>query len=299
MDKLIARSSFALLLALGLAACGSEAATSDEMPAPVAAPPEAEDEAPEGDPSVPRAEQTQQPAGATVRQPKSNEPAPKACLDQLKDLGIPFEPTQARGVIDAVTVKGRIGGIMFASEEKTTPAQSPMACEFVLTLNKFAAVLKAKGVDRIGTLGSYCYRCCCSWSETNQCRSLNDPEPTCSNGYSNHSWGRAIDIRYVYTTKGERFDINDAKTWVVSPSSGTCTTGLSKQTGASKFLRCRQGAGLLHHADAQPQRGASEPLPLRHWPVRPRQGLHGQEPVDPPRPARRGRRLRRRVIAAA
>jgi hypothetical protein len=236
MDKLIARSSFALLLALGLAACGSEAATSDEMPAPMAAPPEAEDEAPEGDPSVPRAEQTQQPAGATVRQPKSNEPAPKACLDQLKDLGIPFEPTQARGVIDAVTVKGRIGGIMFASEEKTTPAQSPMACEFVLTLNKFAAVLKAKGVDRIGTLGSYCYRCCCSWSETNQCRSLNDPEPTCSNGYSNHSWGRAIDIRYVYTTKGERFDINDAKTWVVSPSSGTCTTGLSKQTGASKFL---------------------------------------------------------------
>lgn len=236
MEKLFARSMFALALGLGLAACSSEVTGDSELSSTVAPPPDSDDEAPEGEIVVPHEGQTNQPAGATVRQPKSNEPAAKPCLEQLQDLGIPFEPTKARGVTDAVTIKGRIGGILFASEEKTTPAASPMACEFVLTLHKFAAVLKAKGVDRIGTLGSYCYRCCCSWSETNQCRSLTDPEPSCTNGYSNHSWGRAIDIRYVFTTKGERYDINDAKTWVVSPSAGTCTTGLTKQTGASKFL---------------------------------------------------------------
>jgi hypothetical protein len=113
----------------------------------------------------------------------------------------------------------------------------PVACEFVQTLLKFADLAKSKGFVRIGTLGSYCYRCCCAWSTTNYCRTLSDPEPDCSaDGYSNHSWGRAIDVRYLYKADGTRYDINDVRHWVKYPTTETCTKGIAVQTGISKEL---------------------------------------------------------------
>lgn len=158
------------------------------------------------------------------------------CRTQLTARGFSYKVTAARGVVDAVNVLGPINGVLFASGTDTKPMGDPVACEFVLTLAKFADLAKSKGFVRIGTLGSYCYRCCCSWSSTNYCRDLDDPEPDCSaNGYSNHSFGRAVDIRYLYKADGTRYDINDPRHWVIS-SNPTCTSGLSAQTGISREL---------------------------------------------------------------
>lgn len=158
------------------------------------------------------------------------------CRSQLAAKGISYKVTAARGVVDAVNLTGPINGVLFASGTGTTPMGDPIACEFALTLSKFADLLKSKGFVRVGTLGSYCYRCCCSWSTTNFCRGLDDPEPSCgTSGYSNHSWGRAVDVRYLYKADGTRYDINDARHWVIS-SLPTCTGGLAAQSGISKEL---------------------------------------------------------------
>lgn len=162
--------------------------------------------------------------------------AGSACRSSLLAKGLTFKTTTARGVTDAINVTGPINGVLFASGTDTKPMGDPIACAFVETLWKFADLLKSKGFVRVGTLGSYCYRCCCSWSTTNYCRALSDPEPDCSStGYSNHSWGRALDVRYLYKADGTRYDINDARHWVIS-SATTCTTALAAQTGISREL---------------------------------------------------------------
>jgi hypothetical protein len=167
----------------------------------------------------------------------SNDAPSSSCFRQLKDKGIAYEPTVARGVVDAVHVKSPIGGIAFLKEDTDELSGDPMDCTFVLALERFAQILKSKGVVKVGTLGSYCYRCCCEWSPTNDCRSPTDPEPNCgSNGYSNHSWGRAIDVQYLYMQDGNRYDIENVNQWVAGSSSTTCTSGLAAQTGVSKFL---------------------------------------------------------------
>jgi len=159
------------------------------------------------------------------------------CRERLAAEGVTFKTTTARGVVDAINITGPIHGVLFASGTNTTPMGDPIACEFAQTLVKFAELLKAKGFVRVGTLGSYCYRCCCSWSTTNYCRSLTDPEPDCSaNGYSNHSWGRAVDVRYLYKADGTRYDINDPRHWVIYPTTETCTKGIAAQTGISLEL---------------------------------------------------------------
>jgi hypothetical protein len=221
-------SAVVLVLGLGFfaSACGAEGSsngvtTTDEAGAPAAdnTPTPATDAGP-----------------VITKDASAAKDAGPSCTEQLTALGVAWTPTAARGVVDAVLIKDRINGVLFALEQGTTPASDPMACEFVLTLHKFAGYLKTKGVDHVGTLGSYCYRCCCAWSMTNFCRGLKDPEPSCgANGYSNHSWGRAIDIRYVYTTTGKVYDINDPKTFVMS-ANDTCTAGAAAQTGDSKFL---------------------------------------------------------------
>jgi hypothetical protein len=160
-----------------------------------------------------------------------------ACQADVAALGISFTTTAARGVVDALRVHGPIGGVLFASGTDTTPMTDPVACEFLKTLHSFAGLLQTKGFVRVGTLGSYCYRCCCAWSTTNFCRGLTDPEPDCGTaGYSNHSWGRAIDIRYFYKADGTRYDINDPTQWVKYTSTDTCGRGLSSQTAGSISL---------------------------------------------------------------
>jgi len=162
---------------------------------------------------------------------------PMSCRERLTAEGVSFKVTTARGVVDAVNILGPLHGVLFASGTNTTPMGDPVACEFAQTLLKFADLAKARGFVRIGTLGSYCYRCCCSWSTTNYCRTLADPEPDCSaNGYSNHSFGRAVDVRYLYKADGTRYDINDARHWVKYSTTETCTKGIAAQTGISKEL---------------------------------------------------------------
>lgn len=162
--------------------------------------------------------------------------AGSACRSDLTAKGLSFKTTTAKGVVDAINVLGPINGVLFASGTATTPMGDPVACEFARTLWSFADLLKSKGFVRVGTLGSYCYRCCCAWSTTNFCRTLTDPEPDCSaTGYSNHSWGRAVDVRYLYKADGTRYDINDPRHWVISTAT-TCTTALAAQTGISKEL---------------------------------------------------------------
>jgi hypothetical protein len=163
------------------------------------------------------------------------------CLAQLDQLGVAYETTAAKGVVDAVHLKGALNGLFIASEDTDQLSGDPMACEFVLHLWKLADVLDTHGIHKIGTLGSYCYRCCCYWSQENYCRGPNDPEPDCTqapwNGYSNHSWGRAIDIRWFYQDSGEVYDVNDPTHFVAWLNSNqTCTTALQAQTGISKEL---------------------------------------------------------------
>ncbi|MBL9109970.1 MAG: extensin family protein [Myxococcales bacterium] len=158
------------------------------------------------------------------------------CLEDLTQRNVPFTKAQARGVVDAIVVNAPINGVVFASEMGDKPTTQPMACEFVRTLFRFAEVLKSKGIHKVGTLGSYCYRCCCSWSETNFCRGVNDPEPSCgSNGYSNHSFGRAVDVRYLTFDDGRTVDINK-DTDFKATAGGTCGAARTSQTGTSKTL---------------------------------------------------------------
>lgn len=162
-----------------------------------------------------------------------------SCLPTLDQLGVPYTPTTAKGVVDAVHVNGPLNGILFSSGQDDEPMGDPIACDFILRLWQFAEVLKARGFVKVGTLGSYCYRCCCYWSEENFCRGPNDPEPDCSqspwNGFSTHSWGRALDVRWLYKSDGSVFDINDPAHWVES-SSDTCGQALGQQTGISQEL---------------------------------------------------------------
>lgn len=165
-------------------------------------------------------------------------PSTGKCLTDLDALGVSYTPTKARGVVDAVKLTGPLNGVRYAKTDTDAISTDPMACEFVKTLYEFATVLKAHGFTKIGGLGAYCYRCCCSWSETNYCRGVDDPEPSCgSNGYSNHSFGRALDIRYLYKADGTRYDVNDVKHFVkFADEDHTCTTALAAQTGISKEL---------------------------------------------------------------
>lgn len=208
-----------IALGLALAACGSDDIEVELVPAVVETP-------------VPEAGPEPQKVPAVDAGRDSDSPS---CLDKLRASGVAFEPTVARGVVDAVTVKGPIAGVSFTSGDTTAISKAPMACAFVQTLERFATYLKSKGVVRVGTLGSYCYRCCCAWSPTNDCRSPDDPEPNCDS-YSNHSWGRALDVRYIELQSGAVYDIKDAAQWVIGSSSTTCTTGVAKQKGVSKIL---------------------------------------------------------------
>jgi hypothetical protein len=164
--------------------------------------------------------------------------AAASCLQQLDALGVAYMRVEAKGVVDAVELTGRLNGVLIANGTSENPAQDPMACEFVKTLFAFATLLKERGFERIGTLGSYCYRCCCAWSSTNFCRGPDDPEPDCgSSGFSNHSWGRAVDVRYLYKTDGTRYDVNDTTHFVQWSTAGeTCSAALAAQTGISREL---------------------------------------------------------------
>jgi len=163
------------------------------------------------------------------------------CLEKLDQLGVAYQLTQAKGVVDAVKLTDKLNGVLIASTDTDQVSKDPMGCEFVLHLWEMAEVLKAYDIYKIGTLGAYCYRCCCYWSEENYCRGPNDPEPDCTqapwSGYSSHSWGRAIDIRWLYKGSGEVYDIDNPAHWVAwSTSSQTCGAALSAQTGISKEL---------------------------------------------------------------
>ena len=170
------------------------------------------------------------------------------CLDQLGAFGVGYMRVQAKGVADAVELTGPLNGVLIANGTSQNPAQDPMACEFVKTLYAFATLLKERGFNRIGTLGSYCYRCCCAWSMTNFCRGPDDPEPDCgTEGFSNHSWGRAIDVRYLYKSVGTRYDVNDPTHFVQwSGPSETCSAAIAAQTGVSRELY-----GLVCEASAR------------------------------------------------
>lgn len=158
------------------------------------------------------------------------------CLEDLTARNVPYVKTTARGIVDAITVAAPINGVTFTNETSDKPTAQPMACEFVRTLFAFAEVLKSKGIHKVGTLGSYCYRCCCSYSATNFCRGATDPEPDCSaNGYSNHSFGRAVDVRYVTFDDGRMFDINKDSDFKIT-TGGTCGAARASQTGISKTL---------------------------------------------------------------
>jgi hypothetical protein len=180
-------------------------------------------------------------AGALLATAKVNftvqAPVLNGCLDELKALGVPFTTTKAKGVVDAVKLQGPVNGVFYTSGLKETPTNDPIACEFVKTLWAFADIVKAQGYVRVGTLGSYCYRCCCSWSETNYCRGPDDPEPDCgSSGYSNHSWGRAVDVRYLVKADGTTHDINNPAHFVTYGGTDTCGAGIAKQSGISLAL---------------------------------------------------------------
>jgi hypothetical protein len=229
-----------LIVAFGLVACGgsegSEPAPVDQeidASADTGFTPAADDSAVAMETAV---EDTAADTKADSGTPKTDT-GPLSCKDDLKAKGLSFTETEARGVVDAIHVTGKINGVLFANGTSDKPMGDPVACAFAHTLWDFADLLKSKGFVRVGTLGSYCYRCCCAWSTTNFCRGLTDPEPMCgSSGYSTHSWGRAVDVRYLYKADGTMYDINDPKQFVKWSTTETCTKGLPAQTGISKEL---------------------------------------------------------------
>ncbi len=181
--------------------------------------------------------------GGAAPAPPADAAAPSAdaggasCLDELRALGVSFLPSAARGVVDAVKLTGPIDGVELTAGTKRDPLEDPVACEFAKTLHAFAGFVKARGFVRVGTLGSYCYRCCCQWTQTNQCRTVSDPEPDCgSSGYSNHSWGRALDVRYLTKADGTTYDVANDAHFKKFTSTDTCVSGLAAQTGVSKEL---------------------------------------------------------------
>ena len=126
-------------------------------------------------------------------------------------------------MVDAIVVNAPINGVVFASEMGDKPTTQPMACEFVRTLFRFAEVLKSKGIHKVGTLGSYCYRCCCAWSETNFCRGVNDPEPSCgSNGDARQECQELWPGRWVQRDEYCRTDLEcgDSFTCVATETRG-------------------------------------------------------------------------------
>ncbi len=188
------------------------------------------------------------------------------CLTELDALGVSYTDTNARGVTDGVKLTGPLNGVRFTQTDTDNDATSPIACEFVKQLYLFAGLAKARGFVKIGTLGSHCYRCCCSWSQTNYCRGPNDPEPSCSS-YSNHSWGRALDIRYLYKADGTRYDLNNNAHWKKGSSSTTCTSGLAAQTGISRELYeliCEAGAQQIFSLALTANHNAAH---RNHWHV--------------------------------
>lgn len=170
-------------------------------------------------------------------------PTSGACLNQLQQLGVSFQSTTALNVTDAVRLTGPLNGVTIGGVDNNGNRQSgtssqPYSCELVRRLYTLMGTLRAAGITAVHGQGSYCVRCCCQWSETNQCRS--DAVPSCgSKGLSNHSYGRAIDIRYLTRSNGDVLDINNNDHWTRSgtySSHNTCGTGLAAQTGDSKFL---------------------------------------------------------------
>ncbi len=165
-------------------------------------------------------------------EPESPGASSGPCLDQLKALGVSFEKTTQRNVVDAVHLTGPLNGITIADTTKTTTTKQAFSCALVRTLHTFMGQLKDDGFVRIGTLGSYCLRCCCAYKQgTNECRSASDPFPQCgSKGLSNHSYGRALDIRYLVKGDGTSYDLNDPQTWVrygnFQSKVDTCGAGL-------------------------------------------------------------------------
>ncbi len=216
-------ASMALALAL-VGACGGEPL------APIAAEPDAAV-------TPPAKPTTEPPPPEEDAAPPPEDAAPALpCLEDLTRRGVTYTKTTARGVVDAVTVPAPINGVTFTTDAGDKPTTQPMACDFVRTLFAFAEVLKAKGIHKVGTLGAYCYRCCCSWSETNFCRGNADPEPSCgANGYSNHSFGRALDVRTLTMDDGRVFDINKDADFKAT-AGGTCTGAKASQVGTSKIL---------------------------------------------------------------
>jgi hypothetical protein len=236
--------SAVFVLALGLVACGgsegSEPSPVDqEMDSSIDTGfvPAADDSATSSETVAEDTGSDTSEGGATDSGATEADTGPLSCKDDLKAKGLVFTDTEARGVVDAIHVTGKINGVLFANGTSDKPMGDPVACAFAETLWDFAALLKSKGFVKVGTLGSYCYRCCCAWSTTNFCRGLTDPEPMCgTSGYSNHSWGRAVDVRYLYKADGTMYDINDPKQFVKWSTTETCTKGLPAQTGISKEL---------------------------------------------------------------
>jgi hypothetical protein len=175
-------------------------------------------------------------------EPESPAASSGPCIDQLKALGVSFEKTTERNVVDAVRLTGPLNGITIADGTKQGSSNQAFSCALVRTLHTFMGALKDDGFTRIGTLGSYCLRCCCAYKQgTNECRSGSDPFPQCgSKGLSNHSYGRALDIRYLTKSDGTTYDLNDNGTWVrygsFQSKVDTCGAGIKAQSGTSKML---------------------------------------------------------------
>jgi hypothetical protein len=250
-----------------IAACGT-GLTSEPQSTVESQDPEAPEAVPDAqqDASAPAPDASSAPDAPAKKDANGSAADVGTCFDQLNARAIGYKKTSARGLVDAVTLTDpAINGVKFAANTTTKPLADPIACEFVLTLYDFAAILKKYGIVSVGSLGSYCYRCCCAWSKTNYCRGLNDPEPDCSeNGYSNHSWGRAIDIRYIKFADGKSADINSNADWVQA-TNPTCGTALAAQSGMSKTLYsivCDAAAAKIFTTSLTPNYNAGH---RSHW----------------------------------
>ena len=181
-------------------------------------------------------------------------PPPSAddCIAKLRAKSIPFRAIsqKLRGIVEPVMLTGKIQGVSIVNAYSTTLdpnkiLQAPMACDFANEgIPALVSTMIKHGFTMLASQGSYCYRYINNGKnpkEMLECGmpAIPTPDPKL---LSNHSFGRALDIKTLYKATATGWDPYDLQTDFVRTgksyilNSATCGTGAAAQTGKSKEL---------------------------------------------------------------
>jgi hypothetical protein len=112
-----------------------------------------------------------------------------SCRDALAELGVEFEPARRRGVVDAVAIRGPLGGVTYVGY-----GGDPLVidCTLAFSLARAGQFLLAFGVEKAIYSSAYSRR---------SIRGTSRP--------SRHSYGLAIDVHSLELRGGETIALRD------------------------------------------------------------------------------------------